>query len=129
MVSPTSDRLQLLEPFPAWDGEDYLGLPVLMKAQGKCTTDHISAAGPWLKYRGHLENISGNLFLGVVNAFTGATGEGKDVTDGETRPFPEIAKRYARAGHPLVRRSATATTARARPASTPRWSRGSAAAS
>ena len=98
VVSPTSDRLQLLEPFPAWDGEDYLELPVLMKAQGKCTTDHISAAGPWLKYRGHLENISGNLFLGVVNAFTGATGEGKDVTDGETRSFPEIAKRYGEQG-------------------------------
>ena len=97
-VSPTSDRLQLLEPFPAWDGQDYRGLPVLMKAQGKCTTDHISAAGPWLKYRGHLENISGNLFLGVVNAFSGATGEGLDITDGETRPFPEIAKRYSEAG-------------------------------
>jgi aconitate hydratase len=97
-VSPTSDRLQLLEPFPAWSGEDFHELPVLMKAQGKCTTDHISAAGPWLKYRGHLENISGNLFLGVVNAFTGATGEGKDRTDGETRPFPEIAKRYAEQG-------------------------------
>jgi aconitate hydratase len=69
-----------------------------MKAQGKCTTDHISAAGPWLKYRGHLENISGNLFLGVVNAFTGDTGTGYDVTDGETRPFPEIAKRYHEAG-------------------------------
>jgi aconitate hydratase len=98
VVSPTSDRLQLLEPFPAWAGNDYLDLPVLMKAQGKCTTDHISAAGKWLKYRGHLENISGNLFLGVVNAFTGATGEGKDGTDGQTRPFPEIAKRYADAG-------------------------------
>jgi aconitate hydratase len=97
-VSPTSDRLQLLEPFPAWDGKDFIELPVLMKAQGKCTTDHISAAGPWLKYRGHLENISGNLFLGVVNAFTGATGEGKDITDGQTRPFPEIAKRYAEQG-------------------------------
>jgi len=94
VVDPASDRLQLLEPFPAWDGNDYEALPVLMKAEGKCTTDHISAAGPWLKYRGHLENISGNLFLGVVNAFTGATGEGKDVTDGETRPFPDIAKRY-----------------------------------
>ena len=98
VVSPTSDRLQLLEPFPAWDGQDYRELPVLMKAQGKCTTDHISAAGPWLKYRGHLENISGNLFLGVVNVFTGATGEGKDVTDGETRPYPEIAARYAAQG-------------------------------
>ena len=69
-----------------------------MKAKGKCTTDHISAAGKWLKYRGHLENISGNLFLGAVNAFTGATGEGKDQTDGETRAFPEIARRYAEAG-------------------------------
>src|SRR5262245_2455704 len=98
VVSPTSERLQLLEPFPAWDGEDYLELPVLVKAQGKCTTDHISAAGPWLKCRGHLENISGNLFLGVVNAFTGGTGEGKDRTDGETRPYPEIAKRYGEQG-------------------------------
>jgi aconitate hydratase len=97
-VSPSSDRLQLLEPFPAWDGEDYLGLPVLMKAKGKCTTDHISAAGKWLTYRGHLENISGNLFLGVVNAFTDAVGEGRDVTDGGTRSFPEIAKRYSTAG-------------------------------
>jgi aconitate hydratase len=94
VVDPASERLQLLEPFPAWDGNDYVDLPVLMKALGKCTTDHISAAGKWLRYRGHLENISGNLFLGVVNAFTGATGEGKDQTDGETRPFPEIAKRY-----------------------------------
>ncbi len=99
-VSPTSDRLQLLEPFPAWDGQDYRGLPVLMKAQGKCTTDHISAAGPWLKYRGHLENISGNLFLGVVNAYTGATGEGKDQLDGSTRSFPDIAKHYGDQGVP-----------------------------
>jgi aconitate hydratase len=98
VVSPTSDRLQKLEPFRAWDGADYRDLPVLMKAQGKCTTDHISAAGPWLKYRGHLENISGNLFLGVVNAFTGDTGTGLDVTDGETRPYPEIAKHYHEAG-------------------------------
>ncbi len=97
VVNPTSDRLQLLEPFPAWNGEDYLGLPILMKAQGKCTTDHISAAGKWLTYRGHLENISGNLFLGAVNAFTGATGEGVDVTDGATRSYPEIAKRYGEA--------------------------------
>jgi len=95
VVDPKSDRLQLLDPFPAWDGHDYIDLPVLMKAQGKCTTDHISAAGKWLMYRGHLENICGNLFLGVVNAFSGATGEGKDQTDGATRPFPEIAKRYA----------------------------------
>jgi aconitate hydratase len=98
VVSPTSDRLQLLEPFPAWDGQDYMGLPILMKAQGKCTTDHISAAGPWLKYRGHLENISGNLFIGAVNAFTDAVGEGLDITDGGTRSYPEIAKRYSEAG-------------------------------
>ena len=98
VVRPDSDRLQLLAPFAAWDGEDYLELPVLMKAKGKCTTDHISAAGKWLKYRGHLENISGNLFLGAVNAFTGAAGEGWDATDGATRPFPEVARRYGDAG-------------------------------
>ena len=97
-VSPTSDRLQLLEAFPAWDGKDYLGLPVLMKAQGKCTTDHISAAGKWLTYRGHLENISGNLFLGAVNAHNGAVGEGKSAIDGSTASFPELAKRYSQAG-------------------------------
>jgi aconitate hydratase len=97
-VSPTSDRLQLLEPFPAWNGKDYIDLPVLMKAKGKCTTDHISAAGKWLTYRGHLENISGNLFIGAVNAFNDAVGEGKDITDGGTRSYPDIAKRYSEAG-------------------------------
>ena len=97
-MSPTSDRLQLLEAFTPWDGNDYIGLPVLMKAQGKCTTDHISAAGPWLKYHGHLENISGNLFAGAVNAYTGEAGTGKDVTDGETRAYPDIAKNYHEAG-------------------------------
>ena len=101
-VSPTSDRLQLLEPFTPWDGNDYIDLPVLMKAQGKCTTDHISAAGKWLTYRGHLENISGNLFLGVVNAFTGAVGEGKDQLDGTTKSFPDIAKHYGQSGQPWV---------------------------
>jgi len=97
-VSPTSDRLQLLQPFPAWDGKDYVRLPILMKAKGKCTTDHISAAGKWLTYRGHLENISGNLFLGAVNAFDDAVGVGLDITDGERRSYPEIAKRYSAAG-------------------------------
>ncbi len=96
-VSPTSDRLQLLEPFPAWDGNDYLGLPVLMKAKGKCTTDHISAAGKWLTYRGHLENISGNLFLGAVNAYNDAVGEGKDVRDGSVDTYPNLAKKYSEA--------------------------------
>ncbi len=97
-VSPSSDRLQLLEPFPAWDGNDYVELPILMKAKGKCTTDHISAAGKWLTYRGHLENISGNLFIGAVNAYNDAVGEGKDITDGGTRSYPDIAKRYSQAG-------------------------------
>ncbi|HEV3227307.1 MAG TPA: aconitate hydratase [Acidimicrobiales bacterium] len=99
VVSPTSERLQLLEPFAPWDGHDYLDLPVLMKAKGKCTTDHISAAGPWLRYRGHLENISGNLFLGVVNAFRDTdAGHGKDPLDGEIRSFPDIAKHLHEAG-------------------------------
>jgi aconitate hydratase len=99
-VSPTSSRLQLLTPFPAWDGHDYIDLPVLLKAKGKCTTDHISAAGAWLRYRGHLENISGNLFLGVTNAFTGATGEGKDPSDGVTRSFADIARHLSQSGTP-----------------------------
>ncbi|HRA86407.1 MAG TPA: aconitate hydratase, partial [Ilumatobacteraceae bacterium] len=103
-VSPTSDRLQLLAPFTAWDGNDYVGLPVLMKAKGKCTTDHISAAGKWLKYRGHLENISGNLFIGAVNAYQAAdgndyaVGEGKDFRDGSTDSYPNLAKKYSEAG-------------------------------
>jgi aconitate hydratase len=101
-VSPTSDRLQLLTPFESWDGADFLDLPILLKAKGKCTTDHISMAGPWLKYRGHLENISGNLFLGAVNAFTGAVGEGVDQLDGQTRPFPDIARHYHEVGQPWV---------------------------
>jgi aconitate hydratase len=97
-VSPTSDRLQLLQPFAAWNGKDYIGLPVLMKAQGKCTTDHISAAGKWLTFRGHLENISGNLFIGAVNAFGGAVGEGLDTIDGSRRSYPDIAKHYGESG-------------------------------
>jgi aconitate hydratase len=102
IVSPTSERLQLLEPFAPWDGNDFVDVPVLVKAKGKCTTDHISAAGPWLRYRGHLENISGNLFLGVVNAFTDAVGKGKDQLDGTTKPYPEIAKHYHQAGQPWI---------------------------
>ena len=93
-VNPTSDRLQLLQPFPAWNGKDFVEMPVLMKARGKCTTDHISAAGKWLKYRGHLENISGNLFIGAVNAFTDAVGEGRDIIDGQTRSYPDLAKAW-----------------------------------
>ena len=102
VVRPDSDRLQLLEPFPAWDGHDFEQLPVLLKAKGKCTTDHISAAGPWLRYRGHLENISGNLYLGAVNAYTGEAGEGLDPVDGTLKPFPEVAKSLKAAGRRWV---------------------------
>ncbi|MDJ0367947.1 aconitate hydratase [Hymenobacter sp. H14-R3] len=78
LVSPTSDRLQLLEPFKPWEGTDLIGLRVLIKALGKCTTDHISMAGPWLKFRGHLDNISNNMLIGATNAFTGETNAVKD---------------------------------------------------
>jgi len=104
VVSPTSDRLQLLTPFEPWDGNDYEDLPILVKAQGKFTTDHISMAGPWLTYRGHLENISGNLYLGAVNAFRRPDGSeypvgfGKSQLDGSIKSFPELAKDYHEAG-------------------------------
>ncbi len=101
-VSPASDRLQLLAPFEAWDGNDFIRLPILLKAKGKCTTDHISMAGPWLKYRGHLENICGNLFLGAVNAFDDAVGRGKDQLDGTRKSFPDIAKHYHQANQPWI---------------------------
>ncbi|MFV0525453.1 MAG: aconitate hydratase [Acidimicrobiales bacterium] len=100
-VSPTSNRLQILSPFPAWDGKDFTGLPVLVKAHGKFTTDHISMAGPWLKYRGHLENISGNLYLGAVSAYhDNVVGQGLNVLSGEMQSFPDIAKAYHEAGIP-----------------------------
>jgi aconitate hydratase len=95
IVDPNSDRLQLLEPFEAWNGNDFIFMPILMKAKGKCTTDHISAAGKWLKYRGHLENISGNLFEGAINAYSGQAGKGLDIIDREIRDFPEIAARWS----------------------------------
>jgi aconitate hydratase len=99
VVKPGSERLELLEPFPAWDGTDFTGLQVLMKAVGKCTTDHISPAGPWLRYRGHLTNISGNLFIGVNNAFAlQPAGSGVDVRDGSVKPLPDLAKAYKDAG-------------------------------
>jgi aconitate hydratase len=98
VVRPDSDRLELLEPFPVWDGEDLVGMRVLMKAVGKCTTDHISPAGPWLAYRGHLTNISQNLFTGVNNAFASGAGNGVDVRDGSVKPLPELAKAYKESG-------------------------------
>ena len=94
-IAPESERLQKLERFAPWNGEDLHDMPVLLKAKGKCTTDHISAAGKWLKFRGHLENISNNMFIGAINAFTGETGVGLNVTNGERgKSFPEIAKSY-----------------------------------
>lgn len=97
-VHPNSRRLQLLEPFPPSPEAELDGLPVLLKALGKCTTDHISAAGPWLEYRGHLENISSNLFLGAVNAFTKEPGAGLCPVHGSTEAFPECAKHCREAG-------------------------------
>ena len=122
-----SSRLQRLEPFPPWDGTDYVGLRVLVKAAGKCTTDHISAAGRWLRFRGHLENISGNLFLGAVNAFTGEPGVGVCGIHGVTEPLPDVARHYRDAGEGWVA-VGDRNSARARPGSTRPWNPGSWAA-
>ena len=97
-VSPTSDRLQLLAPFDKWDGKDFVDFPLLLKAKGKCTTDHISPAGPWLKYRGHLDNISNNMFLGAVNAFNGDAGKVINAFTGEKAETPKVARAYKAAG-------------------------------
>jgi len=93
-VSPTSDRLQLLEPFAAWEGTDLKGLKLLIKAKGKCTTDHISMAGPWLKYRGHLDNISNNMLIGAVNFFNDKTDNVKNQLTGEYGPVPATQRDY-----------------------------------
>jgi aconitate hydratase len=98
-VDPKSDRLQLLEPFARWDGRDYEKLPILLKAKGKCTTDHISMAGPWLKFRGHLDNISDNMFIGAINAYTGEAGTGLNQLTGEKgQSFPKVARDYKARG-------------------------------
>ncbi len=97
-VSPTSDRLQLLAPFPAWEGTDLKGLKLLIKAKGKCTTDHISMAGPWLKYRGHLDNISNNMLIGAVNYFNDKTDSVKNQLTGEYGPVPATQRAYKAAG-------------------------------
>ncbi|NGF55763.1 aconitate hydratase [Parapedobacter sp. SGR-10] len=97
-VSPTSDRLQLLAPFAAWEGTDLTGLKLLIKAKGKCTTDHISMAGPWLKYRGHLDNISNNLLIGAVNFFNDKTDSVKNQLTGEYGPVPATQRAYKAAG-------------------------------
>ncbi len=88
------DRLQFMEPFKAWDGSDIVDAPLLLKAKGKCTTDHISPAGAWLKFRGHLDNISKNMFLGAINAYTGNAGEAKNLFTGEYKQVHEVAREY-----------------------------------
>ncbi|MCB9777288.1 MAG: aconitate hydratase [Alphaproteobacteria bacterium] len=102
VIDDGSDRIERLSPFAPWDGGDIKGLRILVKAVGKCTTDHISAAGPWLKYRGHLTNISGNLMLGAHNALTGDFGQGIDFLTGEKASHPDIAKAYRAAGQDWV---------------------------
>ena len=98
IINPESSRLQKLQPFPKWDGKDFLELPILLKAKGKCTTDHISPAGPWLMYRGHLDKISDNIFLGAINAFTNEVGKGRNQLTGNTESFPVIARKYKEKG-------------------------------
>jgi len=97
-VSPSSDRLQILEPFNAWDGKDALDIPILIKAQGKTTTDHISMAGPWLKYRGHLDNISNNMLIGAINAANGEANKVKNFQTGEVDAVPATAREYKKNG-------------------------------
>jgi len=101
-VAVDSKRLQLLTPFAEWDGENIHGAKLLIKAFGKCTTDHISMAGPWLKYRGHLDNISENCLIGAVNAFGKATNEVVSQLNGEKGPVPTIARAYKAAGIPSI---------------------------
>ncbi|GAB3922306.1 aconitate hydratase [Larkinella terrae] len=98
IVSPTSDRLQLLDSFKAWEGTDLLGLKLLIKAKGKCTTDHISMAGPWLKYRGHLDNISNNMLIGAVNFYNEKTNTVKNQLTGEFGEVPATQRAYKAAG-------------------------------
>ncbi|MFN3560742.1 MAG: aconitate hydratase [Chloroherpetonaceae bacterium] len=98
IVDPKSDRLQLLDPFPAWEGTDLLGLRLLIKVQGKCTTDHISMAGKWLKYRGHLDNISNNLLIGATNAFNGKMNSVKNQLTGNYDEVPKVQRAYKAAG-------------------------------
>jgi len=93
-VDPKSKRLQLLQPFDKWDGKDLLDMPILIKVKGKCTTDHISAAGPWLKYRGHLDNISNNMFIGAVNSENNQTNNVRNQITGQNSDVPSVARYY-----------------------------------
>lgn len=102
VVSPDSERLQLLEPFTPWSGKNITNAKLLIKAHGKCTTDHISMAGPWLRYRGHLDNISNNMLIGAVNAFGGATNEVVNQLTGSKGEVPATARAYKAAGIPSI---------------------------
>ena len=93
-LNSSSKRLQKLDPFPAWNGKDFEKLPILVKAKGKCTTDHISPAGAWLSYRGHLDNLSDNMLLGAVNSFNDQVGQGKNILNNEIESFSQIARQY-----------------------------------
>jgi aconitate hydratase len=98
-VNPNSERLQLMEPWPAWDGKDFVDMPVLLKTKGKTTTDHISPAGPWLRYRGHLDKFSDNMFMGAINAYTGEVGTVRNVISGEAgQSVSAVARDYKRRG-------------------------------
>jgi aconitate hydratase len=98
-VNSQSERLQVMEPWPAWDGHDFLKMPLLLKTKGKTTTDHISPAGSWLRYRGHLDKFSDNMFLGAINAFTGEAGKGKNVlSDASGQSIASIAREYKAQG-------------------------------
>jgi aconitate hydratase len=102
IVNKNSERLQLLEPFKPWDSKDFTDLVVLLKAKGKCTTDHISMAGPWLRFRGHLDNISNNMFIGAINYFTGDAGKTKNIFTGDYKSVPEVARDYKKHGHSWI---------------------------
>jgi len=102
VVSPTSERLELLAPFTPWDGENIIGAKLLIKAFGKCTTDHISMAGPWLRFRGHLDNISNNMLIGAVNAYNQNTNNVKNQLTGEYEAVPATARAYKAAGVPSI---------------------------
>jgi aconitate hydratase len=102
VVNPDSERLQLLAPFDAWDGKNITGAKLLIKAFGKCTTDHISMAGPWLRFRGHLDNISNNMLIGAVNAFNQKTNSVKNQLTGDYEAVPAVARAYKAAGVPSI---------------------------
>jgi len=99
LIDPKSERLQFLEPFKPWDKKDFVDLPLLLKVKGKCTTDHISPAGAWLRFRGHLDNISKNMFIGAINAFTSKPGEAKNQFTGEYKQVHEVARDYKAKGN------------------------------